>query len=50
MKTEEENFYTYLPVQLDATCNGYKHLSLLAQEKSIYKELNLEKTSKKKKT
>ena len=49
MNSDEESFNSYLPLQLDATCNGYQHLSLLAQEKSIYKELNLEKTSKKSK-
>lgn len=41
-----EEFNTYLPIQLDAACNGYQHLSLLAQEKSIYNTLNLGGTSK----
>lgn len=49
MNSDDEYFNTYLPIQLDATCNGYQHLSLLAQEKSIYKEFHLEKTSKKSK-
>ena len=37
----EDKFYTYLPIQLDATCNGYQHLALLTKDnKNLYK-LNL---------
>lgn len=42
MSNHESNvFYSYLPIQLDATCNGYQHLSLLTREKNFFNVLNL---------
>jgi hypothetical protein len=34
-------FYTYLPIQLDASCNGYQHLCLLTRETKHFDKLNL---------
>ena len=38
-------FETHLPIQLDATCNGYQHLSLLSSDSALAKELNLTKSN-----
>lgn len=38
---EVYEFETFLPVQLDATCNGFQHLSLLCLDNSLGLELNL---------
>ena len=40
-----DQFETFLPVQLDATCNGFQHLSLLSLDPSLGIELNLEQSS-----
>jgi hypothetical protein len=34
-------FETYLPIQLDASCNGFQHLCLLTYDNDMAKELNL---------
>jgi hypothetical protein len=42
---EVSYFETHLPIQLDATCNGYQHLSLLSLDYKLADELNLTKSS-----
>lgn len=35
-------FLSYLPIQLDASCNGYQHLALLTKESRLFNKLNLD--------
>ena len=38
----KETFYiSHFPIQLDATCNGYQHLSLLTGDEPLAGKLNL---------
>ena len=40
--SSNDNFYiSYFPIQLDATCNGYQHLSLLTGDEPLAGKLNL---------
>lgn len=45
INNEVDVFETFLPIQLDATCNGFQHLSLLSLDPSLGLELNLEQSS-----
>lgn len=41
------HFITYQPIQIDATCNGYQHISMLVQDLNLAKDLNLVESDRK---
>jgi DNA-directed RNA polymerase len=45
LNNKEAFFVTNLPIQLDATCNGFQHLTLLVDDLALSKELNLNESS-----
>lgn len=41
VNNHEDSFITHLPIQLDASCNGFQHLSLLLEDTTLAKQVNL---------
>jgi DNA-directed RNA polymerase len=38
-------FYIYIPIKLDASCNGYQHLVMLTKKVKLLNKLNLDKST-----
>jgi hypothetical protein len=45
LNNKDSFFVSTLPIQLDASCNGFQHLTLLIDDLSLSKELNLNKSN-----
>ena len=45
VNNKESYFVSNLPIQLDASCNGFQHLTLLIDDLSLSKELNFNESS-----
>ena len=45
LSNNSKYFITHLPIQLDASCNGFQHLSLLLEDTTLAKQVNLSKSS-----
>jgi hypothetical protein len=43
--SEKGYFYTHLPIQLDGTCNGLQHISMLGLDKDLNKLLNIKEST-----
>lgn len=42
---DRDYFITHLPIQLDATCNGYQHISMLGMDLDLNTKLNIKPSS-----
>lgn len=45
LNNNDSYFISHLPIQLDATCNGFQHLSLLLKDTTLAKQVNLSESN-----
>ena len=45
INNNQDKFITHLPIQLDASCNGFQHLSLLLEDTTLAKQVNLSEST-----